>query len=199
MREPAKQGTIQTTRTDWSEGDTREMQRILAMLLVMLLAFTVACGDDSDDGDDSAADVPTPTLTTGTGTGTGGDVTATTAGDDDDDDDADDADSTDDADDGDDNGDDGDAAAGETIAQAQCVACHSIDGSTVVGPTWQGLYGSEVELEGGETVTADDDYIRESIREPGAKIHAGFSNLMPAFDLDDDQVDDIIAYIRTLE
>jgi len=175
------------------------MQRLLAMLLVMLLAFTVACGDDSDDGGDDAADGPAPTLTTGTGTGTGGDVTATTAGDDDDDDTDDGDDGDDDADDGDDNGDDGDAAAGETIAQAQCVACHSIDGSTVVGPTWQGLYGHEVELEGGETVTVDDEYLRESITDPGAKIVAGYANLMPTLDLDDNQVDDLIAYIRTLE
>lgn len=156
------------------------MQRLLAMLLVMLLAFTVACGDDSDDddaGDD--ADVPTPTLTTGTGTG--GDPTEAPADDDDEDDG------------------DGDAAAGEAIAQAQCVSCHSIDGSTIVGPTWQGLYGSEVELESGETVTADDEYLRESIEDPGAKLHAGFANLMPDLGLDDDQIDDVIAYIKTLE
>ena len=164
------------------------MQRLLAILLVMLLAFTVACGDDSDDddgGDD--ADVPTPTLTTGTGTG--GDATATTG------DGGEEA--TEPAGNG---GGEGDAAAGEELATSNgCVTCHSTDGSTLVGPTWQGLYGSEVELESGETVTADDAYITESIREPAAKIHAGFGNLMPPFDLDDEQIANIIAYIQTLE
>ncbi len=149
------------------------MQRLLAFLLVLLLAFSVACGDDSDD--DDSADAPTPTVATGSGV----DAAATTsdAG----------------------GGGDGDAATGEAIAQAQCVACHSIDGSTVVGPTWKGLAGSEVELESGETVTADDAYLRESIKEPGAKLHAGFANLMPVIQLSDKQIGDLIAYIKTLE
>ena len=164
------------------------MQRLLAILLVMLLAFTVACGDDSDDDDSDDADVPTPTLTTGTGTG--GDATATTG------------DGGDEATEatGDVGGGEGDAAAGEELATSNgCIGCHSIDGSTLVGPTWQGLYGSEIELESGETVTADDAYITESIREPAAKLHAGFGNLMPPFDLDDEQIANIIAYIQTLE
>jgi len=89
---------------------------------------------------------------------------------------------------------------GEELATSNgCVGCHSIDGSTLVGPTWQGLYGSEVELESGETVTADEAYITESIREPAAQLHAGFGNLMPPFDLDDEQIANIIAYIQTLE
>jgi mono/diheme cytochrome c family protein len=94
----------------------------------------------------------------------------------------------------------GDAASGEQLATSNgCIGCHSIDGSALVGPSWQGLYGHEVELEGGDTVTADDAYIAESIREPGAKVVAGFGNMMPPFDLDDQQIADIIAYIQTLE
>lgn len=94
-----------------------------------------------------------------------------------------------------------DPAAGEQIAQAQCFSCHTVDGSTLVGPTWQGLYGSEVPLEDGSTVTADDAYIRESILEPNARIHDGFAPVMPAFEgiLDDQQISDVIAYIQTLE
>lgn len=165
------------------------MQRLLAILLVMLLAFTVACGDDDGDDGEDGGDIPTPTLTTGTGSGggatattaeSGGGATPTTA----------DAGG----------GGEGDAAAGEQLATSNgCLGCHSIDGSTIVGPTWQGLYGSEVELEGGDTVTADDAYITESIREPGAKIVAGFGNLMPAFNLDDQQIADVIAYIQSLQ
>lgn len=94
----------------------------------------------------------------------------------------------------------GDAQAGAQLAGAQCAACHSFDGSVGVGPTWQGLYGQEIELESGETLTADDEYIHESIVEPGAKIHKGFANIMPSFGqtLSESQIQDIIAYIKTL-
>jgi mono/diheme cytochrome c family protein len=159
------------------------MRRWLPVMLILVLALTLACGDDSDDDDDSGDTVPTPTLTTGTGTG--GEATATTA-----------------EDEGDDEGDDegeGDAAAGEAIAQAQCFSCHSIDGSTIVGPTWQGLYGHEVTLDDGSTVTADDEYLHESIVDPNAKIVEGFPAAMPELGLDDDQIADVIAYIKTLE
>ena len=94
------------------------------------------------------------------------------------------------------------AAMGEELAAANaCTGCHSIDGSTLVGPTWQGLYGSEVPLADGSTVTADDAYIAESIRDPSAKIHEGFQDLMPKTyaDWSDEQVNAVIAYIQTLE
>src|SRR5689334_18429248 len=63
----------------------------------------------------------------------------------------------------------GDVAAGKAAA-AVCMACHSIDGSTIVGPTWKGLYGSTVELEGGTTVVADDAYIANSIKNPLSQV-----------------------------
>lgn len=94
------------------------------------------------------------------------------------------------------------AATGQELAAANgCTGCHSIDGSTLVGPTWQGLYGSEIPLADGSTVTADDAYIAESIRDPSAKIHEGFQDLMPKTyaDWSDEQVDAIIAYMQTLE
>ncbi len=61
-----------------------------------------------------------------------------------------------------------------------CIACHSIDGTGMAGPTWQGIFGSEESLEGGGTVTVDEDYLRRSILEPGAQIVAGYQNIMPA-------------------
>jgi cytochrome c oxidase subunit 2 len=95
----------------------------------------------------------------------------------------------------------GNAYAGQQIYQANCATCHSLDGSTGVGPTWQGLYGSQITLESGETVTADDAYIRESILQPNAKVHQGFPPAMPSFQglLNDQQLSDVIAFIRTLE
>jgi mono/diheme cytochrome c family protein len=94
----------------------------------------------------------------------------------------------------------GDVERGKQLA-AQCLSCHSVDGSQLVGPTWLGLYGHEVELEDGSTVIADDEYLIESIKDPNAKIVAGFpAGAMPPYGsiLSDEDIIDIVAYIRTL-
>lgn len=91
---------------------------------------------------------------------------------------------------------------GEVLTQRNaCTTCHSTDGSILQAPSFQGLFGSERPLESGETVIADENYIRESILNPQAKIHEGFQPVMPAFagTLDDDQINAIIEYIKTLE
>lgn len=79
-----------------------------------------------------------------------------------------------------------------------CSSCHTLDGKPSVGPTWKGLYGHEVHLEGGGTVKADENYIRESMLVPGAKIVQGFQNVMPPFKgvLNDKQIDALIAFIK---
>ena len=81
-----------------------------------------------------------------------------------------------------------------------CNACHSPDGTALVGPTWQGLLGSEEELEDGTTVLVDDAYIAESIRDPNAKITRGFTaGLMPAtLGVKDEEIPHIIEYMKTL-
>lgn len=83
-----------------------------------------------------------------------------------------------------------------------CAACHSIDGSTILGPSWQGIYGREEHLTDGSSVIVDDAYIRESIVDPNAKIVEGFQpNLMPATfgtTLSDADIDAIIAYMKGL-
>jgi len=96
--------------------------------------------------------------------------------------------------------DDPEAAAGQLLAAANCASCHTIDGSEGIGPTWQGLFGSEVPLEDGSTVTADEEYIRESILNPMAKVHEGFAPVMQSFEgqLSDDEINQLIAYIETL-
>lgn len=85
------------------------------------------------------------------------------------------------------------------VAANGCVACHSLDGAAGIGPTWFQLAGSEVPLSGGGTVIADDAFLAESILQPQAKIVAGFeAQQMPAYSFTDEQVADIIAYIKTL-
>ena len=86
-----------------------------------------------------------------------------------------------------------------------CVACHSTDGSMLgkVGPTWKGLFGSEVALAGGAKILADEGYLRESIREPAAKIVLGFEKSdtsMPSYEgvISDAQIEALLLYIKTL-
>ena len=80
-----------------------------------------------------------------------------------------------------------------------CAACHSVTGAAGIGPTWLGLFGHEVPLADGTTVTADEAYLHESIKAPQAKIVAGFENqLMPTYGFTDEQINDIVAYIKTI-
>lgn len=51
-----------------------------------------------------------------------------------------------------------------------CMSCHSVDGSAVVGPTWQGLYGTEEMQSDGSTALVDAAHIRESVRDPLARV-----------------------------
>lgn len=86
------------------------------------------------------------------------------------------------------------------IAANGCTACHSINGAAGIGPTWLGLFGRQESLADGSVITVDEEYIHESIVAPQAKIVAGFENqLMPAYNFTDEQIADIIAYIKTLQ
>jgi cytochrome c oxidase subunit 2 len=86
------------------------------------------------------------------------------------------------------------------VAANGCAACHSIDGSkNPNGPTWFGLFGSDVKLADGTTVTADEAFLTESIKEPAAKVVEGFNPTMPVFPFTDEQIANIVAYIKTLK
>jgi cytochrome c oxidase subunit 2 len=93
---------------------------------------------------------------------------------------------------------------GKTFVEANgCASCHSADGSRLVGPSFKGLYGSEVELVDGTKVSADASYLQKSILEPNAQIVKGYApNVMPGdfgYVLTADQVNDIIEYVKTLK
>ncbi len=91
---------------------------------------------------------------------------------------------------------------GQNLAQTYCFSCHSATSTPVNGvnaPVWFGLFGSKVELEDGTTVTADEAYLTESIQNPAAKIVKGYQPIMPNFGLTDQQISDIVAYIKTLK
>jgi cytochrome c oxidase subunit II len=93
-----------------------------------------------------------------------------------------------------------DASRGQQLYEnSGCKACHSIDGSRLVGPSWRGVYGSQVELADGTTVVADEAYLKESIKHPNAKIVKGFAAGMPQFNLTDHQIADLVEFIKTLK
>lgn len=93
--------------------------------------------------------------------------------------------------------------AGQVYVQKYgCMGCHSIDGSTRVGPTWLGLFGSEVELTDGSVVIADEEYLRRSILEPQSQVVAGFNPMTfnaQAVGMTQEEIDAIIEYIATLK
>ncbi len=82
-----------------------------------------------------------------------------------------------------------------------CAGCHSIDGKKNTGPSFKGSWGSKVELETGSPVVFDENYARESILNPMAKVHKGYPPKMPSFagQLKDRDIDAIIAFLKTLQ
>ena len=80
-----------------------------------------------------------------------------------------------------------------------CPACHSLDGTPAPGPTFKGLYGSQRTLADGKTITVTDDYLRESIEKPDAKIVKGFDPVMPTMTIPENELHAIIEYLETIK
>jgi cytochrome c oxidase subunit 2 len=86
-----------------------------------------------------------------------------------------------------------------------CLACHSLDGTEGVGPSYKGIYGKEVTVisDGEErTVTVDEEYITRSIYEPNADIVKGFNKgQMQTYEgmVSEEEIDKIVAYLKTLK
>ncbi|MCW8137644.1 MAG: cytochrome c oxidase subunit II [Planctomycetota bacterium] len=94
---------------------------------------------------------------------------------------------------------------GERIYRQLCASCHNIDGPVGQGPNWRELAqllqaGGARTMTDGSSVVVDEEYIRESIMEPQARIAAGFQPVMPTFkgQLKEPHIGGLIAYIRTL-
>ena len=106
-----------------------------------------------------------------------------------------------------------DEALGRTLATAAgppvmavlnsrgCMACHSADGSVMVGPTFRGMFGSRVEvLDRGASKAAvvDEAHLRRGIQDPASLRWKGYPPVMPRGDLSPDELDQVVAYIRSL-
>jgi cytochrome c oxidase subunit 2 len=91
------------------------------------------------------------------------------------------------------------AEKGRQLADAKgCVACHTIDGSPRVGPTWKGLFGKNETMADGSTEKVDEAYLRSFILNPQARHVKGFPPVMPKLPLSDDEISSLVAYIQTL-
>jgi cytochrome c oxidase subunit II len=92
------------------------------------------------------------------------------------------------------------SVSGEKIfAELGCATCHRSD-TQGRGPDLLGVFGKPVQLEDGRTVIADENYVRESILDPGAKIVKGFKPVMPTFQglVSEEQLNALIAYVKSL-
>lgn len=160
---------------------------ILSSLLLVIVVSSLACGGDNTTvptkaTEPAATSAPAPTATSApTEAPTEAPV-------------ADPAESTDSSSSG-----TGTASGQELSISKGCVACHSIDGTTIIGPTWKGLYGSQESLEDGSSVTVDDAYIKESILNPTIKITKGYQPLMPVLPVTDEEIVALTDYIKSLK
>ena len=92
------------------------------------------------------------------------------------------------------------ASQGEKIFQKfACNTCHTND-ATARGPVLAGLFGRQVMLSGGNVVVADENYIRESILNPQAKVASGFQPIMPTFQgqVTEEDLLKLLAYVKSL-
>jgi len=89
----------------------------------------------------------------------------------------------------------------ELLGKFGCLGCHSLDGSRMVGPTLQGIWGREVTVIAGseeKTLKADEAYLTRAILEPGAEIVKGYPPVMPSYtgQIKDDELHELLEYFR---
>lgn len=96
-----------------------------------------------------------------------------------------------------------DSEAHTVLKDRGCTSCHTLDGSPLVGPTFKGLFGKDrtvLNRDGLEReMKADDAYLAESIQDPMAKTVKGYSPVMPKNPLDDSDLRDVIAFLKTVK
>jgi cytochrome c oxidase subunit 2 len=93
------------------------------------------------------------------------------------------------------------AAAGQQMFESLgCASCHGANAEGGRGPALLGVYGNSVVLNNGQSIKADEAYVRESILNPQAKIVTGFGPIMPSFQgqLTEEQLLQLVAYVKSL-
>ncbi|MGQ9589413.1 MAG: cytochrome c oxidase subunit II [Planctomycetota bacterium] len=91
---------------------------------------------------------------------------------------------------------------GLAVLQArECLACHSLDGAVMVGPTFRELYGSQVTVRSGgveRRAVVDEAYLARAVREPEGDVRRGYPSSMPHVALTDDELRSVIEYLKAL-
>jgi cytochrome c oxidase subunit 2 len=93
------------------------------------------------------------------------------------------------------------------FTQYRCNICHTTNGERAAGPTLAGLYGSNVTLDTGQTIVADEAYLRQSILDPDSQIVSGYGPSVMSAALADfttqlnqgDTIAALVAYIESLK
>lgn len=82
-----------------------------------------------------------------------------------------------------------------------CDTCHSIDGTPKIGPTWKGIFGKSGTFTDGSSYTVDENYLRESMLDPAAKVVKGYAPSMPTYQgkLSEKDLIGLIEYMKTLK
>jgi cytochrome c oxidase subunit 2 len=89
---------------------------------------------------------------------------------------------------------------GRKIAEDQgCLACHSLDGSTGIGPTFKGLWGQTVQLTDGTPRKVDEAFVREKIQNPDSNHVKGFEPVMPKLPITDEEIKQIEEFLKGLQ
>ena len=94
------------------------------------------------------------------------------------------------------------AEAGQVLFTKQgCDVCHTVDGTPKIGPTWKGLFGKMETMADGSSHKVDENYLRESMMDPAAKVVKGFAPSMPTYQgkLSDKNITSLIEYMKTLK
>ena len=86
----------------------------------------------------------------------------------------------------------------DLAAERGCSACHSIDGSKGIGPSWMGSYGTMREFQDGTFLVVDEEYLRESMLDPAARVVDGFDNVMVPAPLSEQDISTFIGLIHDL-
>lgn len=91
---------------------------------------------------------------------------------------------------------------GEVLyTKSGCQACHSLDGSKIIGPSFKGSWGQNRAFTDGSTGVVDENYIRQSIINPTGKVVSGYDPVMPSYDgtFSDEDLSAIIEFIKSLK
>ncbi len=88
----------------------------------------------------------------------------------------------------------------QAFLKYRCISCHSAD-ENARGPVLEAIFNRTIPLRNGTTVVADEEYLRESIVNPSAKIVAGYEPIMPTFEgiVNAEDLVALIGYIKSLE